>query len=121
MTPDQIRAEITRRWPVPARTEFVRRSEARALTPRGLVRLAALRDAERLLTTATLGLPLGTMGYLLNSFTGAFPVSTRAIEAELTEQGPWQLVEVAERVELGLWRPPEWQRRVPEGSDEAPD
>ena len=93
------------------KTEFLRRTIARAMTPRRRARVHALRELERLLAIATSGCHLGVRGFLLNSIGQNYPVSKRAMELELQGQGPQRLVEAAEQIELKLWVMPIHDRR----------
>lgn len=84
------------------KTDFLRRTCARAMTPRGLQRARALRELERLLFSAESGFSIGMEGHLLGSIARKYPISARAIVLELRGQGPQRLVEVAEQIELGI-------------------
>jgi len=94
------------------RTLFLRLTIARAVTPRMLRRVHALRELERLLAIAADGHQLGVRGFLLNSLGRDYPVSKRAMELELRGYGPQRLVEAAEQVELKLWVQPHAHRKV---------
>lgn len=99
-----------------AQTVFLRRTVARALTPRAKHRAEALIELERLLAIHVSGHSLGIRGHMLGSITRAFPVSHRAIELELRGHGPQNLVDLAERIELGFWTRPDWDRRYTAGN-----
>ena len=86
-----------------AETDFLKRSIARAITPRTKARVEALKRLEPLVARTIRGAPLGVQGYLLSSLTRQYPISYRAIFLELSGHGPQRLVEVAEQVELRLW------------------
>jgi hypothetical protein len=93
-----------------AKTAFVRRTTARALTPRARRRAEALITMEHLLARHVRGYSLGPSGHLLGSLGQAYPVSCRAIELELRGRGPQAIVALAERIELGFWQGPHWGR-----------
>jgi len=94
------------------RTTFLKRTLARALTPRSKARAEALRELERLIAIKADGGSLGVRGHLLASIAREFPVSNRALARELFGFGPQGLVEVAEQVELRL-RPILWSPERP--------
>jgi hypothetical protein len=94
-----------------AKTNFLKRTIARAVTPRAQERVQALRTLEDLLDGVVSRRPLGAQGYLLNSMCRAYPVSKRAIELELRGRGPQRLIEAAEQIELRLWVTPLHDRR----------
>jgi hypothetical protein len=85
------------------RTEFLRQTIARALTPRARARVHALRELERLIAIKADGGSLGVRLHLAGSLARQYPVSHRAITLELFGHGPQGLVDVAEQVELALW------------------
>ena len=101
-----------------AQTTFLRRTTARALTPRAKRRAEALIEMERLLALRATGHALGTLGFMLSSIARAFPVSHRAIELELQGRGPQDLVHLAERIELDFWPRPDWDRKHTSSSGE---
>jgi len=88
------------------RTEFLRRTIARAITPRARTRVHALRELERLIAIKADGGSLGVQGHLLASIARDYPVSNRALALELFGHGPQGLVDVAEQVELRMWAAP---------------
>jgi len=93
------------------RTLFLRLTIARAMTPRTLKRVYALRELERLLAIAADGHQLGVRGFLLASIGRDYPVSKRAMDLELRGYGPQRLVEAAEQIELKLWVQPHAHRK----------
>lgn len=94
-----------------AKTEFLKRTMARAVTPRSRERAHALRKLEELLARAVARRSLGVQGFLLSSIAKEYPVSKRAMELELRGFGPQGLVEAAEQIELRLWVAPHHIRK----------
>jgi hypothetical protein len=94
------------RFDTSVKTEFLRRTIARAVTPRAGKRVFGLRQMEPLLARQEAGFPIGVAGHLLGSIARVFPVSHRAMRLELRGRGVQHLVEVAEQIELGLWAAP---------------
>ena len=99
-----------------ARTEFLRRTIARAMTPRARARVHALRELERLIAIKADGRSLGVQGHLLASIARDYPVSNRAMSLELFGHGPQGLVDVAEQVELRMWAAPPSVQAGPSGT-----
>ncbi len=95
-----------------AKTEFLRRTIARAVTPRQEKRVFPLRRMEDLLARQEAGGTLGHTGFLLGSIAQAFPVSHRAMRLELRGLGVQNLVEAAEQIELGFWAAP-YRSQIP--------
>jgi hypothetical protein len=89
-----------------AKTVFLRRTLARAVTPRAARRAATLRRMEDMIAHQEAGGLLRMNGHLLGSMVRAYPVSHSAIRREIRFKTPQKLVEIAEQIELGLWVEP---------------
>ena len=94
------------------KTEFLRRTIARVVTPRQEKRVFPLRRMEELLARQEAGGTLGPAGFLLGSIARAYPVSHRAMRLELRGLGVQKLVEAAEQIELGFWAAP-YRSQIP--------
>ena len=83
-----------------AKTEFLRRTIARAFSERALRRVHGLRQMEELLAKQEAGGSIGLAGFLLGSIAKAFPISHSAMRRELRGREARGFVELAEQIEL---------------------
>jgi hypothetical protein len=89
------------------KTEFLRRTIARAMSAKAQNRVFALRRMEPLLARQEAGGAIGPAnGMLLGSIANAYPVSHSAMRRELRGLDAVGLIEIAEQIELRLWVAP---------------